>query len=634
MITSPHEVLKTYWGYDSFRPSQQDIIEAVLEGRDAFTLLPTGGGKSICYQIPGLLREGLTLVISPLLSLMRDQVTQLQKRNIKALYIPGGIHYRELDTLLDNCIYGNYKFLYLSPERLQSELVLERIKQMNISLIAVDEAHCISQWGHDFRPAYRNISQFRENLPDVNCIALTATATRQVQKDIIEQLQLQDPAVFKNSFERKNLAYRVLWEEDKRNRLVQGFKRASGSGIVYVRSRKTAMDYASFLQQSGISAHFYHGGLSTGERQQRFEAWSANQTQVMVATSAFGMGIDKADVSTVVHVELPESMESYFQEAGRAGRNGKPSQSLILANASDESRLSNQFLKVLPSVSYVKKVYKKLNSFFQIPYGGGEQETFRFDFSSFCHTYNFNTLITYNALQLLDRNSIIILSQEFYRKATLQLKVSPVQLTYYLIQNPALDNIVKGILRTYAGIYDQPLAIDHALLSKKTGTPLPRVHEALLQLEKDDLAIYEHTQFDTAITFLVQREDELSINPIAPAIKAQNMRKLEQVQSILTYVNNRETCRSIQLLAYFEETQQEPCGICDVCMASKKDKNKQSSTGLRDRILLALQEKEHSSRELSELIKVEDEKELTQALKSLLLSKQIKLTPTNRYTLL
>ncbi len=633
MIKSPQDVLKTYWGYDSFRPAQQEIITAVLNGKDAFALLPTGGGKSICYQIPGLLKEGITLVISPLLSLMRDQVTQLQKRNIKALYIPGGIKYSELDTLLDNCIYGNYKFLYLSPERLQSELVLERIKQMNISLIAVDEAHCISQWGHDFRPAYRAISRFRENLPEVNCIALTATATKQVQQDILEQLQLQEPAVFKNSFERKNLAYRVLWEEDKHNRLVSLFKGATGSGIVYVRSRKTAVDYAAFLHQSGITAHYYHGGLSTGERQQRFEAWSSNQTQVMVATSAFGMGIDKADVSTVVHVELPESMESYFQEAGRAGRNGGLSQSLILVNASDESRLSNQFLKVLPSVSYVKKVYKKLNSFFQIPYGGGEQETFRFDFSSFCHTYNFNTLITYNALQLLDRNSILILSQEFYRKATLQLQVTPVQLTYYLIQNPGLDSIVKSILRTYAGIYDQPITVDHVLISKKAGVPLAQIHQALLQLEKDELAIYEHTQFDTSITFLVQREDELSINPIAPAIKAQNTRKLEQVQSILSYVKNKEVCRSTQLLAYFEEKQDTPCGICDVCR-SKKDKNKQSITGLSERILLLLQKQKYSSRELSEILKIEDEKELTLALKSLLVSKQITLTPTNRYTLL
>ncbi|PHR90095.1 MAG: recombinase RecQ [Leeuwenhoekiella sp.] len=634
MKPTPRDVLKTYWGYDSFRPGQQELIDAVLSGRDTFALLPTGGGKSVCYQIPALLKEGITLVISPLLSLMRDQVMQLQKRNIKALYIPGGIPYSELDTLLDNCIYGNYKLLYLSPERLQSELVQERIKQMNVSLIAVDEAHCISQWGHDFRPAYRSISHFRENLPEINCIALTATATKKVQEDIVAQLQLENPAVYKNSFERKNLAYRVLWEEDKRNRLVQGFKRVPGSGIIYVRSRKTAIDYAAFLQQSGISAQYYHGGLSSGERQVRFEAWSANRAQVMVATSAFGMGIDKADVSTVVHVELPESMESYFQEAGRAGRDGKAAQSIILVNPSDESRLANQFLNVLPSVSFVKKVYKKLNSFFQVPYGGGEQETFRFDFSSFCKTYSFNTLITYNALQLLDRNSIIILSQEFYRKASLQLRVSPVQLTYYLIQNPALESVVKSVLRTYGGIYDQPLAVDHVLISKKAGVPLPQVHEAFLQLEKDELALYDHTQFDTAITFLVQREDELTINPIAPAIKAQNTRKVEQVQAILGYVKNNEVCRSKQLLAYFEEDQKTPCGICDVCLSRKKDISAQPDSDLKEHLLLLLQEREYSSRELGEKLDAYTEKQIISALKDLLNQKHIRLTPTNRYTIL
>ncbi|MCC4214621.1 RecQ family ATP-dependent DNA helicase [Leeuwenhoekiella parthenopeia] len=634
MNLRPLDLLKSYWGYDSFRPGQQELIDAVLEGRDTFALLPTGGGKSVCYQIPALLKPGISLVISPLLSLMRDQVMQLQKRNIKALYIPGGIPYHELDTLLDNCIYGNYKLLYLSPERLQNELVLERIKQMNVSLIAIDEAHCISQWGHDFRPAYRMISRFRESLPDVNCIALTATATGKVQEDIIEQLQLNEPAVFKNSFERKNLAYRVLWEEDKRNRLVQLFKHVSGSGIVYVRSRKTAMDYAAFLHQSGVSAHFYHGGLSSAERQTRFEAWSSNKVQVMVATSAFGMGIDKADVSTVVHVELPESMESYFQEAGRAGRNGEPARSLIFVNPSDESRLANQFLNVLPSVSFVKKVYKKLNSFFQVPYGGGEQETFRFDFSSFCKTYAFNTLITYNALQLLDRNSIIILSQEFYRKATLQLNISPVQLTYYLIQNPALESVVKSVLRTYAGIYDQPMPVDHVLISKKAGVALPQVHEAFLQLEKDELAVYDHTQFDTAITFLVQREDDFSINPIAPAIKAQNTRKLKQVQAILSYVKNKEVCRSKQLLAYFEEHQKEACGICDVCRSRKKQSAQTAAPRLKEHLLLLLSKQQYTSRELADVLKDHEEKDILKALKDLLNTHKIKLTPTNRYTIL
>ncbi|MEC8684106.1 MAG: RecQ family ATP-dependent DNA helicase, partial [Bacteroidota bacterium] len=438
MMTTPQEALQKFWGYASFRSKQLEIITSVLNGKDTFALLPTGGGKSLCYQIPAVIKEGITLVISPLLALMKDQVVQLEKRGIKALHIPGGIKYQELDVLLDNCIYGNYKLLYLSPERLQNELVLARLKQMNINLLAIDEAHCISQWGHDFRPAYRNIQAFREQFQEIPCIALTATATAAVQQDIITQLALKEVSTFNDSFKRKNLAYKVLYEESKQQRIVQLFKQHPGSGIVYVRSRKSAHYFAQFLNEYGISAHFYHGGLGNGERQERFAAWSQNKTQVMVATSAFGMGIDKADVQTVIHVELPESLESYFQEAGRAGRNGQHATSVILFNNSDKDRLTNQFLKVLPSVSFVKKVYKKLNSYFQISYGEGEHETFRFDFTEFCKTYDFNTLLTYNALQLLDRNSVLLLSQEFYRRATLQFSVSAINLTYYLIRNPGI----------------------------------------------------------------------------------------------------------------------------------------------------------------------------------------------------
>ena len=634
MNLTPQKALQKYWGYDYFRPKQEEIIQAVLNKQDTFALLPTGGGKSICYQIPAVITPGIALVISPLLSLMRDQVMQLEQRNIKALYIPGGIKYNDLDTLLDNCIYGNYKLLYLSPERLQNELVLERIKQMNLSLIAVDEAHCISQWGHDFRPAYRNIARFRENFEDVPCIALTATATAQVREDILEQLHFTEAKVVTNSFERKNLAYQVIWEDDKRNRLVRIFKGISGSGIVYVRSRKAAQHYAHFLNERGIQAHFYHGGLSTGERQVRFKEWSDNKTQVMVATSAFGMGIDKADVAAVVHVELPESMEAYFQEAGRAGRNGKTAKSIILVNPSDKERLSNQFIKVLPSVEFVKKVYKKLNSFFQIPYGGGEQETFRFDFMNFCKTYSFNTLLTYNTLQLLDRNSVIILSQEFYRKATLQFKISPVQLTYYLIKNPGIDAIVKNILRTYGGIYDQPLVIDHTLISKKAGVPLVQIHQVLLQLQQDDIAVYEHTQFDTALTFLVQREDDLTVNRIAPAVNAQNTRKVNQVKSILRYVETDTLCRSIQLLAYFEEIQKEACGICDVCLKKSQATKTTNTQELKTEVLKLLETKTYNSHELVEALAISDAPILLQLLKELLSSKKIKINASNRYQLL
>ena len=627
MITTPQEALQKFWGYASFRSKQLEIITSVLNGKDTFALLPTGGGKSLCYQIPAVTKEGITLVISPLLSLMKDQVVQLEKRGIKALHIPGGIKYQELDVLLDNCIYGNYKLLYLSPERLQNELVLARLKQMNINLLAIDEAHCISQWGHDFRPAYRNIQAFREQFQEIPCIALTATATAAVQQDIITQLALKEVSTFKDSFKRKNLAYKVLYEESKQQRIVQLFKQHPGSGIVYVRSRKSAHYFAQFLNEYGVSAHFYHGGLGNGERQERFAAWSQNKTQVMVATSAFGMGIDKADVQTVIHVELPESLESYFQEAGRAGRNGQQATSVILFNNSDKDRLTNQFLKVLPSVSFVKKVYKKLNSYFQISYGEGEHETFRFDFTEFCKTYDFNTLLTYNALQLLDRNSVLLLSQEFYRRATLQFSVSAINLTYYLIRNPGIDSIVKSLLRTYSGIYDNAITIDHALIAKKAGVPLVKIHQTLLQLHKDDVAVYEHSHADTAVTFLVQREDDLVINRISKAITAQNTRKVDQVKSMLRYIET-PVCRSKQLLAYFEEHQQEACGICDICQKKMKTK---APRALEDQILHYLNQGACSSKTLLEVLKIEREEDLLSSLKLLLMQKKIKITPSNLY---
>ncbi len=632
MTLDPQQALVKYWGHDDFRSQQLEIINAVLDGKDAVALLPTGGGKSLCYQIPAILQEGLVLVVSPLLSLMRDQVMQLNKRGIKAMYIPGGTPYQELDTLLDNCIYGNYKLLYLSPERLQQDLVIARIKQMNISLLAIDEAHCISQWGHDFRPAYRNIAAFREIIPEVNCLAVTATATPQVKKDMLLQLKLKDPKIFQTSFQRENLTYLVLPEEDKLYRLRQIFSRKKGAAIVYVRSRKTAHKYAQYLSANNIKTHFYHGGLENKERDSRFQDWMDNKVQVMVATSAFGMGIDKADVQTVVHVELPESLESYFQEAGRAGRNGNPAGSIILYAPGDAVRLKNQFIKVLPGIDMVRLVYKKLNSYFQISYGEREQNTFRFNFMHFCKTYDLNTITTYNALQVLDRNSVLLLAQEFSRKASLQIKVSTVSLTFNLIKNPGIDLIIKTILRTYGGIFDQPLNIDHAAIAKKSNSSVSAVHEALLQLEKDDLVTYAHESFDTAITFLVPREDDHVINTISRDVKAQNERKTEQVQAMLSYIDNDSVCRSRQLLAYFGEKHADPCGKCDIC-TKKSPKKTENPSVIAGKIVELLQDSPLNSRALCERLPLYTEAEIIVQLKNLLEENRVKLTENNTYIL-
>ena len=630
MNENPLEILRKFWGHDSFRPQQEAIISAVLSGKDALALLPTGGGKSLCYQLPAILKPGIAIVVSPLLSLMRDQVMQLEQRGIKAMYIPGGTPYRDLDTLLDNCIYGNYKLLYLSPERLQQELVLARLKQMDISLLAIDEAHCISQWGHDFRPAYRTIAAFRESVPGINCLALTATATQKVSRDIIEQLELGKASIFKTSFERKNLAYIVHAEADKYYRLERLLTKNPGAAIIYVRSRKTAQQYARYLNGKKINAHFYHGGLSNDERDRRFEQWMSNEVQVMVATNAFGMGIDKADVQTVVHVELPESLEAYFQEAGRAGRDGAPAKSVILYSPGDTARLKSQFVKVLPSVDDIKMTYKKLNSYFRIAYGEGDQEVFRFNFMEFCKTYDLKTLKTYNALQVLDRNSVILLAKEFYRRASLQITVSPVTLTYHLIKNPGLDLIIKTILRTYGGIFDQIMTIDHAAIAKKSSSSVAQVHAALLLLAKDDLANYDHKSFDTAITFLEPREDDHVINRIAKDAKAQNTRKVEQVDAILTYINNDQICRSRQLLAYFGDKKEENCGICDVCLRLTR-KRARSITGADTKILNLLKDRPKTSREICAELHTYEENEVLNGIKSLLERRKISLNENNTY---
>ncbi|WGK64650.1 RecQ family ATP-dependent DNA helicase [Croceiramulus getboli] len=558
-------ILSTYWGHSSFRPQQREIIRQVLQGKDAFALLPTGGGKSVCYQLPALVMEGITLVISPLIALMQDQVAQLKAKNIKALALTSGLRKSELDTRLDNCIHGNYKLLYLSPERLEQELVIQRIKHMNISLIAVDEAHCISQWGNDFRPAYRKLAQLRALKPEVPCLALTATATPWVVDDILEQLEIDKNALFKTSFARPNLSYTVRPLEQKQEKLLEILKRFSGPSIVYVRNRKATQEVTAFLENRGLAAAYYHGGVSNDQRLKRFEQWKNDHIQVMVATTAFGMGIDKANVKTVVHMELPESLESYFQEAGRAGRDGQRAYAVTLLNTQDEIRLRNQFEKGLPEVAFVKKVLKKLYSYFQIAYGEQPEEGLRFDFNDFRKAYDLPGQKTYNALLLLDRHGVLVLSQEFQKKTQVHFGYSHHQLQFYLVRHPQYQTVTEAILRMYTGLFDQVTSIQLEAISIKAGLSQDEVHQTLLELEKDEVLQYDYQQFDTQIQFLVPREDDRTVNVIAKSIKAQNALKKRQIQDVIDYMKNDHLCRSVQLLSYFGEKQQQPCGICDVC---------------------------------------------------------------------
>lgn len=626
------KILSTYWGHTSFRPLQGEIIKRVTEGGDVLALLPTGGGKSLCFQIPALLKPGICIVISPLIALMQDQVNALKEKGIKAMAITGGIPFTELDTMLDNCIYGNYKFLYLSPERLQQELVKERIKQMNVNLIAVDEAHCISQWGHDFRPAYRNIKALREIKPEVNIIGLTASATKPVQKDIVEQLEMRDAPVLKKSFARENIAYLVNKVQDKNYYLEKLVKEHEEAIIIYVRNRKATIETANFLTAKGFSAAAYHGGISRNDKALRLRQWLSGEKRVMVATNAFGMGIDKATVRTVIHLNLPESLESYFQEAGRAGRDELPARAVILTNESDIPLLKNQFLSTLPDVGFVKTVYRKLVTYFRIAYGEGEGTVHDFNFLEFCNKYQLNTLQAYNTLQLLDRASVIQLSEQFQKKTRIQFLTSNKQLSFFLEANPGFETVVKAILRTYGGVFENKVDIDLQIIGSKAGINPSKAAELLVQLTKEDMADFEHDQHDARLSFLVPREDETTIYPLVPYIKLQIENKTKKIKSVLQYVHNNETCRSEQLLRYFGETTTRPCGICSVCRPPSEALTRERIIEIYHAIIGILEAKPCTSRELTQQLPFAED-QVIKVLQMLVEREALSTTPAKQYKL-
>ncbi|WP_406684296.1 RecQ family ATP-dependent DNA helicase [Seonamhaeicola sp. MEBiC1930] len=631
-MNQPINILERYWNYTQFRNNQEAIIEAIISGEDTFVLLPTGGGKSLCFQIPALIKEGICIVISPLIALMKDQVQALNSKGIKALAITSGISYSDLDSLLDNCIYGNYKFLYLSPERLQQELVQDRIRQMNVNLIAIDEAHCISQWGNDFRPSYKNISILRQLHPSVNLVALTASAKTKVVDDIIVELDFIQPKIFKQSFLRPNLGFMVYHENDKYYRIETILKKYQQPSIIYVRNRKLTIEVSKFLESKNITATFYHGGLSNLEKETHMNAWLNNQKQVMVATNAFGMGIDKPDVKTIIHINLPESIESYFQEAGRAGRNGEKAFAVILKNDSDSQLVKNQFLSVLPTIDYVKQIYRKLCNYFQISYGEGEYSSHDFNFNHFCKTYNFSPILCYNTLQLLDRNSIINLSKQFKNKVTVQFIMPSSSIFDYLEKHQNLNLVVKSILRMYGGIFDYETKINTLKISEKVSITEDALVNALHQLEKNEVITLNLAKTDAQITFIEPREDDKTINRIATIIEQQNKLKQKQVKAILDYVENDSVCRSMQLLSYFGEKDLNPCGVCSVCMSSQKNTKKLDITTLKNRIIELLENGDLSSRELVSKINC-SEKDLKTILKLLLEHNIITVTPINTYKL-
>ncbi|WGK94534.1 MULTISPECIES: ATP-dependent DNA helicase RecQ [Flavobacterium] len=623
-------ILQKYWKYDQFRPLQNEIIDSVISGKDTLAILPTGGGKSVCFQVPAMMTEGICLVISPLVALMKDQVANLQARNIKAIALTGGIRSEEMIDLLDNCQFGNYKFLYLSPERLQSNWILDRIKNLPINLIAIDEAHCVSQWGHDFRPAYLKISDLKKHFQKVPFLALTATATPRVKEDIITETGLQNPSVFQKSFARENIAYIAIEAEDKLYTIGQILKKNPQPSIVYVRNRRSCIDMSGQLNTLGFKATYYHGGLSPKEKDKNMALWMQEEAQVIVATNAFGMGIDKANVKTVIHIQLPDNIENYYQESGRAGRNGEKAFAVIITSPSDILQAENQFLSNLPDKSFLNSVYIKLCNYFQIAYGEGFNEQFAFNMNHFCLKYNFPPLKTYNAIQFLDRQGIISLSQEFSEKISLQFLIPSKEVIRYISLNPNDEEIILTILRTYPGIYEMQTAFNLDFIAKKSNHKPAEVQAVLNKLKEKDVIEFHSKNNDTSILFNEIREDERTINKISKYLEKQNQLKKEQLQSIIHYIKENQTCKNRLILAYFGEKSDADCGVCSYCISKKKVTTNTKS--LSDSILTLLQTEELTSREIQEKTQT-DTNAVIEVLQYLLEQEQIAIKANNKYTI-
>lgn len=573
-MISPQDILLKYWGYNSFRASQEAIIDKVLENKDVLALLPTGGGKSLCYQVPALAREGICLVISPLISLMKDQIENLDSKGIKASTIKSKSSIDDIVALFDNLKYGYSKFLYLSPERLQSEFILQKIKEIPINLIAIDEAHCISEWGHDFRPSYRHIKKIREIVPDVTMIALTATATKKVIEDIVTNLALKNVSVFKKSFYRDNLAYQIFTHENKLGRLEQIFKKNPFPTIVYVNSRRKTEEISNFITSKGFSSTFYHGGMSAEYKSKAFEEWMKEEKIIMVATNSFGMGIDKPNVKIVIHLDLPNSIENYVQEAGRGGRNGEKSFSVVLQNENDILSYKRNTLENIPTVKEIKEVHQKLYQYFQVAKGEKPVTTFDFNFLAFCQLYKLEQKKTSNIIQILKKNEIIDVNPKFYQKSTILFTTTSKQLIHYKFNSKLSKKLVDFLLRSFGGVFQKETKINEFDIAKRLQTNSTIIKEELKKLEESNLILYKETNSDEEFVFLVPREDDITINRVSKTIQSYLTQQIKKSEDLISFIKNDTICRSIQLLNYFGETAVSNCGMCDVCIIKKNENPK------------------------------------------------------------
>lgn len=627
-MSSPLSILKKYWGHQTFRPLQEEIIAHVLQKKESVVLLPTGGGKSICFQIPALLMEGTCLVVSPLLALMQDQIDSLNRKNIKAVALNKNRSQEELIVLFDNLQFTNTKFLYLSPEKLQSQFIQNKIKQLNISLIAIDEAHCISEWGHDFRPSYLQLNTLRELCPKANFIALTATATEKVLKDIAFHLNLKNERLFQSSYKRENLAYQVFNVEAKFVKVLQILKKIKSPIIIYTNQRKTAEKISSRLNQAHFPSVCYHGGMTPEIKKQMYDQWYSESVRIMVATNAFGMGIDKDNIRCVIHYDLPNSIENYLQEAGRAGRDGKKSFAVLLTNKPDLSAQLQNFEQQEYTIALVKKTYFQLNQYFQIAKGEQTEKNYEFDLYEFCDRYDFSVKKTATILQMLENQGVLSLFRGHQKKPALQFIANSSCVLSYCEKHPSAADLIQLILRSYGGIFENFVPISLYRLSKELQTTNHEIHSILQNLERDSLIKYLSASKKSAMRFLVPREDDRTINGIAKKIKRIQANKKKKFQDMIAFVENRKSCRSVQLLAYFGEKKAVDCGLCEVCL--EKNKHTVPSNELKKNILDLLKIKEMSSQQICQHI-FSTETIILRTLQELLEAQQIQLTDHNTY---
>lgn len=570
---NPIDVLREYWGYESFRPKQEDIVNAALEGRDVLAILPTGGGKSVCFQVPAMMREGIAIVVTPLIALMKDQVQNLSRRGIKALCVNAGMGRREVELTLNNAAYGDFKFLYVSPERLGTSLFRNYVQEMNVSFIVVDEAHCISQWGYDFRPDYLQIGKLRE-IVDAPVIALTATATPEVAEDIMDRLGFEDKLLIKSGFERPNLSYIVRECEDKLGQLLNICMNVDGTGIVYVRSRKKTEELAAFLASNGISSSFYHAGLGPDSRADRQERWKKDDIRVMVCTNAFGMGIDKPDVRFVVHFDLPDSPEAYFQEAGRGGRDGKRSFAVLLWNATDIRRLRQIATVSFPSLDYIEDIYHKVHIFYEIPYDTGAGRQLKFNLDEFCRHFKLQRQAAYYSIVYIERTGHWTLSEDVDISTKVQVCVDRNDLYDIELPDPKMAPLLELMMRKYTGLFSYPVPVDEDYLAASIGVPVPMFRQLLYKLSLEHVIRYIPNDHATVLFLHHERLRPKNVNLNPERYDLLKGSSHNRMQKMIDYVSEEDTCRSSYLLEYFGQKESKDCGTCDVCRKGTKSMKK------------------------------------------------------------